>query len=356
MTERHGETLTQRQEGPVSIRPFRGSDEEWNGFLGSFPGSTFCHLGAWRRVISEVLGHAPRYRVALGPDGSIVGMLPLVRVRSRLFGDYLLSMPFMSYGGPLGSTAAQKALAEDAKAEAQELKVDLLELRARHPIPGAFITSDRKVTVLLDLPETSDALWKHGLKSKVRSQVRRPQKEGMTCRFGLDLVEPFFKVFSKAMRDLGTPVLPKTFFQSIASVFPNEVVLGCVEYRGKPVAAGCGFLWGQELEMTWAGALRELSRYSPNMLLYWSFMEEAVTRRARVFNFGRCSPGSGTHRFKRQWGGRDEPLPWAQWSPRGHSGTPSPQEDKYRLAIAMWKKLPLGLANLLGPYVSRTLP
>src|SRR5690606_16769085 len=129
-----------------------------------------------------------------------------------------------------------------------------------------------------------------------------------------------------------------------------------VEREDVPVAAGCGFLWDGEFEITWAGALREHSRAAPNMLLYWALMEESVRRGAHTFNFGRCSPDSGTHRFKKQWGTEDRALPWAQWSASGVVATPNPDSAKFRLATRVWQKLPVGATNLVGPLLARSLP
>jgi FemAB-related protein (PEP-CTERM system-associated) len=265
-------------------------------------------------------------------------------------------MPFLNDGGPVGSQAARSALAEAAAREARELGVDLLELRSRHPVPGNLRTAHRKITVLLELPDSPKILWEEGLKAKVRSQVRRPMKEGMEARFGTDCLDGFYRVFSRTMRDLGTPVLPRRFFETVAEELAGQVVFCTVGLSGEPVAAGCGFLWRNEVEITWAGSLREFNRMAPNMLLYWAFMEEAIGRGADTFNFGRCTPGSGTHRFKRQWGGEDRALPWAQWSPGSVTGTPTPTGTKYRLATSVWKRIPLNVANRVGPFLSRSLP
>jgi len=342
--------------GALRIAPFDGSAAEWDGLVKGFDGSTFCHLGSWRSVMSEVLGRSLHYRVALDGVGRAHGALPLVRVRSRLFGDYLVSMPFLSYGGPLGSDEARALLVREAAREAREMGVDLLELRSRTPVSGPVRTSERKLTVLLALPSSAPELWEKGLPGKVRSQVRRPMKEGMEARFGADLLDAFYRVFARTMRALGTPVLPKDFFRAVVSGMPEQVVVGVVFWKERPVAAGFGFLWNGEVEITWAGALREVSRMAPNMLLYWAFIEEAIRRGAHTFNFGRCSPGSGTHRFKRQWGGQEFPLPWAQWSPGSVMATPAPTGRKYQVATAIWSRMPLALTNRLGPFISRSLP
>ncbi len=343
---------------PSALRvvPFSGTDEQWDSAVRGFAGSSFCHLAGWAHIMRTALGHEMTSLVALDDTGATQGLLPLVRVRSRLFGDYLLSMPFLSYGGPLGSEAACVALVDAAVQEATRLGVDLLELRARRMLPGQLPASNRKITVVKSLPSTPEELWEKGIKAKVRSQIRRPMKEGLVTRFGPDLVEPFYDVFSRTMRDLGTPVLPRLFFNEVADRFPSESVFAVVELGGRPVAAGCGFLWQGEFEITWAGALREHNAIAPNMLLYWSLMENSVRQGATVFNFGRCSPDSPTHRFKRQWGADDLPLPWAQWSPTGVVSTPNPDSPKFRLATAVWSRLPVSVANVMGPPLARLLP
>jgi serine/alanine adding enzyme len=160
------------------------------------------------------------------------------------------------------------------------------------------------------------------------------------------------------MRDLGTPVLPRAFFERVATTFPDLVVFGVV-YRGEqPLAGGCGFAWREEFEMTWAGALREPRSISANMFLYWAFMEQVIARGARVFNFGRCTPGGGTQAFKKQWGGIDVPLPWHQYAPPAGSvhTTPSPDDPAFSWGPRLWRHLPLAVANLLGPRLVRFLP
>jgi FemAB-related protein (PEP-CTERM system-associated) len=340
----------------LDVVDFEGSAAEWDALLSGFQGTSFCHLGGWRRIMTDVLGHAAHYRVALDGEGTVRGLLPMVRVKSRLFGDYLLSMPFLSYGGPVGTPGAREALASDAASAAESMGVDLMELRARESLPGELEVSDRKITVLLELPQTVEELWEKGLKAKVRSQVRRPMKAGMEARTGQDLTAPFYSVFSRTMRDLGTPVLPRKFFEEIALSFPGQVLFCTVELGDEPVAAGCGFLWEGEFEITWAGSSRTHSKMAPNMLLYWTLMEETVARGGHTFNFGRCTPGSGTHRFKRQWGGRDQDLPWAQWRSGTVSATPAPTGRRYEVATSLWRKLPLSLANRIGPMISRNLP
>jgi len=342
----------------------------WDDFVESTPGGTYCHLSGWADVMREVFGHETRLlHVQTAADGSgsssLAGVLPLVWVRSRLFGAHLVSMPFLNYGGPLGTEKARTLLAQCALGEAREGRADVLELREREAagegrrldaLSSEYTVTERKITVVLPLPDDPEVLWKDGLKSKVRSQVRRPMKEGLTSRLGSDLVDDFYSVFTRNMRDLGTPVLPLALFRSLPQVFGDRVRF-CVVYRDdEPVAAGCGFFCAGEFEITWASSLREHSRVAPNMLLYWALMEHAVEAGAEAFNFGRCTAGTGSHRFKSQWGGEDEPLPWAAWSPSGRLATPNPSQGRFALAVRIWQRLPLPVTRVLGPVLARNIP
>ena len=341
----------------LTVSPYTGSVDTWDDFGRDQAGWTHFHRLGWKRLIEDVFGHECPYLAATGDGGSIEGILPLVRVRSRLFGHYLVSMPFLNYGGPLGAPGAVQALAAAAASKAAAEGADLVELRSRIALPLDLPVSHRKITVVLPLPGNRNALWK-AFGSKLRSQIKRPSKEGVEVRMGPDQVEPFYQVFARHMRDLGTPVLPRAWFDAIADRFGAEAWFGAAWHEGRPIAGGVGIRWGTELEMTWASALASHNRLAPNMLLYAAFMERAIDDGVSLFNFGRCSPGSGTHRFKLQWGSRDEPLWWYQSGPKGsgESGTPSPDQGVLSLGPRVWQHLPLPLANALGPRIVRYLP
>jgi FemAB-related protein (PEP-CTERM system-associated) len=332
------------------------SPGEWDALVRRSDGWTHFHLWGWRDVLERTYGHECVYLEARDATGALTAVLPMVDVRSMLFGRYLVSMPFVNYGGPLGSPDAVRALGAAAVTEAERRGVKLLELRSRVPRSLDLPASHRKITVLLDLPAGDpDGLFRV-LPAKLRSQVRRPQKEGVEVRFGPDQVEPFYRVFARHMRDLGTPVQSRRLFEAVAAVFPNDVWFACAYLAERPVAAACGFRWADEFEITWAAALREFNALAPNMLVYWRLMERCVAEGVRTFNFGRCTPDSGTHRFKRQWGGRDEPLWWYQWSAGGTAATPSPDDGAYAWGPRVWRRLPLGIANRLGPILVRGIP
>ena len=339
--------------------PLDGDTGAWDQFVARAEGSSFCHLAGWREILSDVLGAECLYRVVRDGGGEWQGVLPLVRVRSWIFGHYLVSLPFLNDGGPLGSPAARRQLVQEAVTEARRSRADLLELRTRDAgeVGGGLglQVSSRKITVLRPLPPSPDELFA-SFHSKLRNQIRRPLKDGLTARFGPDQREPFYEVFARTMRDLGTPVLPRALFDRIAAAFRDLVVFGVVYGGDQPLAGGCGFVWRGEFEMTWAGALRAARPLAANMLLYWAFMEQMIARGVRVFNFGRCTPGGGTHQFKQQWGGSDVPLRWCQYAPGGLKATPSPDDPAFSWGPRLWRRLPLPIANRLGPRLVRFLP
>ena len=337
------------------MAPFSGSVEEWDAFVRRARHGTFSHLAGWHEIVRDCFGHEIVRAEARCSDGQLLGVLPLVRVRSFLFGDYLISMPFLSYGGPIGSPAAQTTLTSWANSLADELGVDLLELRARHHIDSNLSGSDRKITSILALPDSESDL-DGVIPPSRRRQIRRARNEGMQVGFGIGHLEAFYDVFARNMRDLGTPVLPRRFFEDVCRRLEKFVRVGVVFWRDIPVAAGCGFAWRDEFELTWVSSLSQYRGKYPNMLLYRSFMEKAVEEKISHFNFGRSTPGGSTHKFKRQWAATDVALPWLHGSVRGRDAPPSPEAPLYRLATRIWGRVPLPVANRLGPMLSRYLP
>lgn len=341
-----------RAASPCSIEPI-ADRTEWDAFATVSSRATFAHLATWGEIIADSCGHESRYSVARDERGEVVGVLPLMYLRSRLFGRRLISVPFLNYGGPAGSPAAELALVRHAEQLAAQVGADSLELRTRHVIDGV-IGNARKVTVLLDLPPSADEMWMHRFNAKLRTKIKRPMRDHMETRFGAAQLDAFHEVWSHNMRDLGTPTLPRSFFQRIVDAFPDLVLIGATWFGDRPVAAGFGFVWGSEFEMTWSSALSEFGAAKPNMLLYWDFMRALIGRGVRCFNFGRSTPGSGPHDFKRAWGGEDVPLPWVEWP--AHAASDSRGGRVMGLAVAAWQRLPLAVANRVGPMVSPRLP
>jgi serine/alanine adding enzyme len=297
----------------IRVGRFSGDAHEWDAFVRRSAGWSHFHLYGWKSIMERVFGHACVYLEARDEASTLIGVLPLVRVRSALFGHYLVSMPFVNYGGPLGSPDAIRALAANAEELARHDRVKLLELRSRTSLDIPLEVSHRKITVVLDLDGPDpERVWKR-LDAKVRSQIRRPQKEGITVRFGADQVVPFFNVFARHMRDLGTPTQPRRLFQAIAETFPESVWFGCAYMGSQAIACGCGFRWGDEFD-------------------------------------------GGTHKFKRQWGSRDEPLWWYHWSPAAGAKTPAPTDGAYAWGPRIWQRIPVPLATALGPRIVKFIP
>jgi FemAB-related protein (PEP-CTERM system-associated) len=346
--------------GIVTVSAAAAEDAaRWDAFVDGAAGATAYHGFGWKRVVEESFGHRTHYLQAADGSGRIRGVLPLVRLKSVLFGKFLVSMPFFNYGGicaeePEVRAALLAAGVDIARAEG----VSHLELRETSLLNAGLPVKTTKVCMRLALPGTAAELW-GTFDAKLRSQVRRPGKEGMTARVGREEeLDGFYRVFAANMRDLGTPVYSKRFFANILAAFPERSWIHTVYTgNGEPVASG--FLLGhrETLEIPWASALRAFNRFSPNTLLYWSALSFACEHGYRCFDFGRSTPGEGTYRFKEQWGAQPVQLYWHYWLSAG-GGLPelNPHNPRYQAAIRLWRRLPLPVTRVLGPAIVRNLP
>jgi serine/alanine adding enzyme len=333
-------------------------DARWDAYVHRARGAALYHLSGWKHVMEEVFGHPTHYLSALSDHGEVVGVLPLVNLRSRLFGNMMVSLPYFNYAGPCSERADARALMfEEAVGVARNAGSDFLELRDEDHWNPDVPTKTTKVAMRLALPASADALWKT-FPAKLRNQVQRPRKSGMTDAVGReDQLDAFFDVFSRNMRDLGTPVYPKSFFHSILQRFPKTTHIVTVYAGARPVAAG--FLAGfrDRLEIPWASSLRAFNRQSPNMLLYWSCLKFACDSGYRVFDFGRSTTGESTYRFKEQWGASPHQLYWHYWLRNGGDiPQVNPANPKYRAAIRVWQHVPLPMTRWLGPRLVKYIP
>lgn len=319
--------------------------------------SNCYHLSGWREVIKKSFGHDAYYLYAEDGD-DIKGILPLIHMKSTFFGNFMVSMPYFNYGGICAEdTNIAQQLLDKAIEIARNVKAEHIELRHANHIAD-MPEKQAKVSMRLQLPDDPDKLWK-SFSSKLRSQIRKPEKEGMYARLGKEEeMDSFYKVFSVNMRDLGTPVYPKYFFRNTLHEFPDSAWICSVYTKdGRPAASG--FLMGfkDRLEIPWASSLRSYNHLSPNMLLYWTALQFACEKGYAVFDFGRSTPGEGTYKFKEQWGAKPVQLYWHYWL---RNGGPVPEintkNPKYRLAIAAWKNIPVFTANIIGPQIVRNIP
>lgn len=349
-----------RFEGAVTVEQLAATDSdvaEWTDYVNAHPQASRYHDYRWRQVITDSFGHSTFYLVARDAERRIRGVLPLIRLRSLLFGDFAVSVPFFNYGGPLADHPCITAqLLEQAAAIAKSLPIKHLEIRATQVLNNWPTRSD-KVSMILKLPSTEEALDKQ-LGTKLRAQIKRARQEkNVVCVGGEELLSDFYRVFSINMRDLGTPVYSKHFFANILRAFPETARLVCVRHNGKPVSAAFLIGHGDMLEIPWASTLREANPFNMNMLLYREILGFAVNSGYMFFDFGRSTIDAGTYHFKKQWGAVPVQHYWHYWLPDGGElPALKPDSPKFKLLVSCWQRLPVTISRLLGPHIVKSLP
>jgi serine/alanine adding enzyme len=332
-------------------------ESEWNRFVQRHPDATCDHLWGWREVFRRVFGQESVYLAARrGPE--IVGLLPLVQFRSRLFGRSVISLPYLNYGGLLaGDPEAANLLISEAREIGRAFKASYVELRHRRRHASMLPVRQHKVGMQLPIPATAEALW-NSIDRKVRNQVRKAQKESLVMQTGgRELVDDFYGVFAINMRDLGTPVYSRRLFESTLELFADQARVHVVRKGALPIAASVTLRFRDTILVPWASSLREYRQLCPNMLLYWGMLEHTVQTGANCFDFGRSSRGGGTHHFKQQWGAVETPLHWEYLLlSRSQAPGDGKESDSFSTAIALWQRMPLWLANIAGPPIVANIP
>lgn len=345
-------------EASVTVRTAgREDSERWNAFVDDAPGAAVYHRYEWRELLEDVFGHRCHYLLAEDGEGNVVGVLPASEISSVLFGRFFVSIPYFNYCGVLAESSGIRARIVQAMCEiARESGAEYVELRHRETPSLDLPSRSDKVAMQLELPADCNTLWDR-FSSKLRAQIRRPKKAGARCaEGGAELLDDFYAVFSHNMRDLGTPVFPKAMFARMLDLFPDSTRVFVVYLEETPAAAGITVGYRHRIEIPVASALRKFNRQAVNMLLYWSALEAAIRDQYEIFDFGRSTVDSGPHRFKKQWGATPEPLNWHYWLRDGDDLPQlNPSNPKFALATAAWQRLPVGVANLLGPRIIRYL-
>ena len=345
---------------PIVVNLLKGEDSpRWDDFVRRCPQATFFHLSAWRDLMEEVFDHRTFYLYA-ERAGDIVGVLPLAEVRSRLFGHALVSLPFCVYGGiATAEDAGPETLhALESKAEtlARALGVQHLEyrnLQPRHedwPRQAELYVTFRKEI----LPEVEANLL--AIPRKQRAMVRKGIKNALVSEVD-DTVDRFFALYADNVLRHGTPALPKRFFEQLKERFGEACeVLTVSSPEGKPLSSVVSFYFRDEVLPYYAGddlAARELAA---NDFKYWELMRRACERGCKVFDYGRSKVGTGPYAFKKNWGFEPQPLSYEyRLYKRDSIPQNNPMNPKYRAFIALWKRLPIGVANRLGPHIVRNL-
>jgi len=322
--------------------------EAWDSFVSEASSTTLAHLYGWRRVIAESYGHNAFY-LAAKREGKITGILPLVQVKSRLWGNTLTSMPFQDYGGIVAQDEEVfQFLMERALQLKKEYGARIMDLRYRNePFSSAGQAHGNKVTLALDIAAGAEALWK-SFPPKVRNQVRKAEKSGLSVKSGgTELLEEFFRPFAVNMRDLGSPVHHPRFFEKIFSVFGDNTRIMLVQEGRQTIGGLIAFFWKNTVTVPWASCYRRHFAKCPNNLLYWETIKYACERGCVFFDFGRSSPDSGTYHFKLQWGAKPIPLHWEIFT--DNDAGISSESALLRSASRLWRHIPVKLANFLGP-------
>ena len=357
---------------------------QWNEYVGRHPRASAYHWFEWMEAIQHAYSHSLYPLIALQKrDGitKVCGVLPLVLLETPVIGRRFCSLPFCDLGGPVADNYEVERQLINAAAEllasknARELELrsgaqDALEDEtAAYYIANADTQQAPKVQMLLKLPATSELLW-DGFKSKLRSQVRKAEKNGLSVTHGQnpELLEHFYQVLARNMRDLGSPVHSVRLYESLLEKFSEKLEIHVVYKESLPIAAGLVLRHPQRVSIPWASTVAEFNSLSPNMMLYWSVLKSAADGDFKLFDFGRSTIGEGTYRFKKQWGAEPYMLQWQSITDadqsaevRSHNDRrhrPKARESKLRsglknTVVACWQKLPLPVASAIGPLLRK---
>ncbi|WP_431685884.1 FemAB family XrtA/PEP-CTERM system-associated protein [Hahella sp. NBU794] len=342
----------------VEVDAEPGLRASWEEYVDQHLQASPYHKLWVKSFVESVYGHPCRFICALDESNRVVGILPLTQLNSRLFGNFIVSAPYFNYGGILADSkqVAQMLLA-DAVRWRDQVGASHIELRHLTTSNLGLPQRTEKLTFWLALPEREEELWL-SFKPKIRAQIKRPQKEGAEITIGgAELLNDFYAVFARNMRDLGTPVYGKNFFHGFLSSYGESarVVIG----RLNKTVVACAIVigYGRRMEIPWASTLQEANSSGINMLMYWEILKFSIHQKYQIFDFGRCTEGSGTYKFKQQWGATPVRLHWDYGLAEGRDAPKlNPDNPKFKLVIAVWKRLPVWLTNTVGPLLVKYLP
>jgi FemAB-related protein (PEP-CTERM system-associated) len=340
----------------LRVRLAEASDlARWDAFVERCPEATFFHRAGWKEVLESVFRHRSFYLLA-ERDADVVGVLPLAQVKSLLFGHALVSLPFCVYGGVAATEAsAVPALHAAARELAERLGADHLELRDRIAREPDWPQQDLYVTFRKEILPGVEANML-AIPRKQRAMVRKGIQRGLASKID-ESIDRFFALYADNVHRHGTPALPKRYFEALRRVFGRDVeVLTVVDPQGVPASSVLTFYFRDEAMPYYAGDALAARELAANDFKYWELMRRACERGYRIFDYGRSKRGTGSFDFKKNWGFEPEPLHYEYALARG-AAIPqnNPSNPKYKAMIALWRRLPIGVANVLGPYIVRSL-
>jgi len=328
----------------------------WGRAIADCGESRLAHAAEWFTVIQRAYGHEPLYLRGEDGDGRR-GLLPAFIVRRPLMGTVVSSMPFLDGGGPCSSsTAMDDALVAQLIEEARGIGAAVVELRGPSRLGIAAEPMEHKVNLTLALPADAGRLWQQ-FDGSVRNQIRKAERSGLSVELGgAEKIDDFYAIFCARMRELGSPVHAREFFTAIVDIFGGKARVALVRKGRSAIGGLIALAFNGVLTVPWASCLREHLSLCPNMLLYWETIRAACTERCWRFDFGRSSRGSGTYRFKRQWGAVEEPLLWYRIPTSGRPARPRESAERgAALLTGSWRRLPLPLTRSLGPHIRKYL-
>ncbi|QEG42529.1 FemAB family XrtA/PEP-CTERM system-associated protein [Roseimaritima ulvae] len=299
------------------------------------------------------------YLVRARQGEAITGVLPLHLVKGPIFGRFLVSIPYLNTGGVWAKDVETATRLIDVACDlADQLNVRYLELRHEQAVEHPRLNFSRtdKVHMRLALPDSDEALMA-SFKSKLRSQIKKTGEYGLSVRFGgAEFLRDFYNVFAHNMRDLGTPVFPRGLFAAILEEFGDQAEL-CIVSKDSRAVAGALLVHADGVsEVPSASSLRAFNRTGANMLMYRHLLARSIERGSRTFDFGRSSQGSGTYKFKAQWGAQPHPAVWQYYVRKGSPEDMRPEASGKQRMVQLWQKLPVWLTRLIGPPIVRGIP
>ena len=342
--------------GGIVIKRLDGAaSDRWDTFVAACASATFFHRAGWQKVVEESFGH-DCYFLYAERDGEICGVLPLVHLHSRLFGNALISNAFCVYGGAAAADGeAQSALYAEAEKRAAALGVDYLELRLRAPVHQDWARKDDLYVTFRKTMDPDPEKNLAAIPRKQRAMVRKGLKSGLVGELDEDTAR-LHAVYAESVRNLGTPVFSRKYFQTLKEVFGEDCEILTVTHEGRPVAGVMSFYFRDEVVPYYGGGTSNDRKLAINDFMYWDLMRRSCEAGYRIFDFGRSKRGTGAFSFKKHWGFEPEPLVH-EYKLLGVDAMPeiNPNNPKYSLFISAWRKLPLPVANLIGPFISRSL-
>jgi len=338
------------------VRAFaRGDSARWEEFVQLCPEATFFHRIGWKDILEGCFGHRTHYLLA-ERSSQLVGILPLAEVKSLLFGHALISLPFCAVGGVAATEqGAIPALHRAARELAEHAGAQHLELRDRAPREPMWPRQELYVAFRKTiLPEVEANML--AIPRKQRAMVRKGMKSGLSSRID-DEIEAFFSLYADNMHRHGTPPLPKRYFEALRKTFGRDVeMLTITDPSGKAVSGVLSFYFRDEVLPYYAGDTVAARELAANDFKYWELMRRACERKIRVFDYGRSKRGTGPFEFKKNWGFEPTPLAYEYCLYRRERiPENNPLNPKYRALIALWRRLPIPVANFFGPYLAKSL-